>query len=63
MKVVVILPTYNEKGNIDRLIPILEKDIFPQLAQEGKLNVFLHKGYWIDCGTEERLTQAHNDFL
>ena len=30
-KVVIILPTYNEKGNIDRLIPILEKEIFPEI--------------------------------
>ena len=28
MKVVIITPTYNEKGNIDKLIPILENDIF-----------------------------------
>ena len=40
---------------------MMEKDIFPQLASEGKLNVFMHKGYWIDCGTEERLIQAHKD--
>ena len=31
MKVVIITPTYNEKGNIDKLIPILENDIFPQI--------------------------------
>jgi len=31
MKVVIITPTYNEKGNIDKLIPILENDIFPQV--------------------------------
>ena len=31
MKVVIIIPTYNEKGNIERLIEILEKDIFPQI--------------------------------
>jgi dolichol-phosphate mannosyltransferase len=29
MKVVVITPTYNEKGNIERLIKILEEEIFP----------------------------------
>ncbi len=32
MKVVVILPTYNEKGNIDRLIKILEEEIFPKIT-------------------------------
>ncbi|OGH37517.1 MAG: hypothetical protein A3B44_02900 [Candidatus Levybacteria bacterium RIFCSPLOWO2_01_FULL_38_21] len=31
MKVVIITPTYNEKGNIDRLIPILENEIFPKI--------------------------------
>lgn len=40
---------------------MIEKEIFPQLAQAGKLNVFTHEGYWIDCGTEERLRQAHSD--
>lgn len=40
---------------------MIEKEIFPQLAESGKLNVFTHDGYWIDCGTEERLKQAHRD--
>ena len=31
MKVVIIIPTYNEKGNIERLIKILEEEIFPQI--------------------------------
>ncbi len=31
MKVVIVIPTYNEKGNIERLIKILENDIFPQI--------------------------------
>lgn len=31
MKVVVIIPTYNEKGNIERLVEILESDIFPKI--------------------------------
>lgn len=31
MKVVVIIPTYNEKENIKKLIPILEDEIFPQV--------------------------------
>ena len=31
MKVVVILPTYNEKGNIEKLIHILEEDVFPKI--------------------------------
>lgn len=30
-KAVIILPTYNEKDNIEKIIPILEDDIFPQI--------------------------------
>ena len=35
MKVVVILPTYNEKGNIERLIPVLEEEIFPKIKNHA----------------------------
>lgn len=31
MKVVIVVPTYNEKGNIERLVEILENDIFPKI--------------------------------
>ncbi len=31
MNVVIVVPTYNEKGNIERLIEILEQDIFPKI--------------------------------
>jgi len=31
MKVVVIIPTYNEKGNVERLIKILEEEVFPEV--------------------------------
>lgn len=31
MKVVVIIPTYNEKGNVERLIKILEEEVFPRV--------------------------------
>src|SRR3989344_3270888 len=30
-KATVIIPTYNEKGNIEKLVEILENDIFPQI--------------------------------
>jgi len=30
-KTIIILPTYNEKGNIDRIIPLLEDDVFPKI--------------------------------
>lgn len=32
MKVVIINPTYNEKGNIEKLITILEEEIFPKIT-------------------------------
>lgn len=35
MKVVVILPTYNERGNIEKLIPILEQDVFPKIKNHS----------------------------
>lgn len=35
MKVVVIIPTYNEKGNIERLIDILETQIFPSIKNHN----------------------------
>src|SRR3989344_6177263 len=32
MRVVIVLPTYNEKGNIEKLIPLLEEKVFPSIA-------------------------------
>lgn len=32
MKAIIINPTYNEKGNIERLISILEENIFPKIT-------------------------------
>ena len=37
---------------------MIEKDIFPQLAKEGKLNGFKFNGKWMDCGTFQRLENA-----
>jgi dolichol-phosphate mannosyltransferase len=31
MKIVIISPTYNEKVNIEKMIPLLEQEIFPQI--------------------------------
>lgn len=33
MRVVIILPTYNEKGNIEKIVPILEDEIFPKVKK------------------------------
>lgn len=30
-KAVIILPTYNEKGNIERIIPVIEDEVFPKI--------------------------------
>lgn len=40
MKIVVIIPTYNERANISKLIPTLEKDIFPQMKHH-KLHILV----------------------
>lgn len=32
MKIVVIIPTYNEKVNMEKMIPILLKDVFPKIT-------------------------------
>jgi len=37
---------------------MIEKDIFPRLAKEGKLAAFSFKGRWTDCGTWERYEKA-----
>ena len=31
MKAVIIIPTYNEKGNIEKLIGVLEEEVFPPI--------------------------------
>lgn len=37
---------------------MIEKDIFPKLAQEGKLAAFPGMTKWMDCGTWERYEKA-----
>ena len=40
MKVVVIIPTYNEKGNLQKLIPILEEEVFPKIKNHA-MNILI----------------------
>lgn len=40
MKIVVILATYNEKGNIERLITILENEVFPKIKNH-EMNILV----------------------
>lgn len=35
MKIVIILPTYNERSNIERMIPLLEEEIFPKVKDHN----------------------------
>lgn len=35
MKIVIIIPTYNERVNIEKMIPLLEDEIFPKLKQHA----------------------------
>lgn len=39
---------------------MLEKEVFPHLAATGNLRAFVHKGFWQDAGTEERLASVRN---
>jgi len=41
----------------------LEEDIFPTLADKGKLYAYVYKGYWIDIGVLEDYEKAVRDFL
>lgn len=40
----------------------IEQDIFPRLVKEGALHAYLHGGWWMEMGTEERLKQAREEF-
>lgn len=40
MKVFIIIPTYNEKGNIEKLIGILEEEIFPKIKNH-EMNILV----------------------
>ncbi len=39
---------------------MFEKDVFPKLAEKGKLAGFKFKGKWLDCGTWDRYQRAIN---
>jgi len=41
---------------------MIENDIFPKLASQGKLGGFEFKGSWMDCGTWERYEKALLDW-
>ncbi|MBI2139129.1 nucleotidyltransferase family protein, partial [Candidatus Woesearchaeota archaeon] len=41
---------------------MLERDIFPKLAQMGKLHGYIFSGQWFDTGTVERLENARRNW-
>jgi len=41
----------------------LEEDVFPILADRGKLYAFVYKGYWMDIGEPEDYEKACRDFF
>ncbi len=46
----------------DKKFAMLEKDVFPQLAQQGKLFGYYDSGQWFDTGTLERYERANREW-
>lgn len=42
---------------------MLEREVYPALAREGRLKSFRHEGFFEDIGTEERLARMRNMYL
>ena len=56
-----------EPAAVARIAPdrftMVEQDLFPQLAREGRLFGHVMDAYWMDAGTPERYLQLHRDLL
>ena len=50
------------KYHLGHKFSMIEKDLFPKLAQENKLAGFKFQGKWTDCGTWERYSEALNNW-
>ena len=53
--------------DIKRYIPqksfvMMEREVFPILASEGKLFCYIHSGQWFDIGTFDRLKEAEKNW-
>ncbi len=57
MKIVVILPTYNEKVNIVKLIPLLEEEIFPKVKEHDMYLLV------VDDNSPDGTAQAVEEFM
>ena len=55
-----ILSTKHFGGSAEKAF-MVEKDIFPCLAESGELRAFLHDGFWQDVGTEVRLAEVQKE--
>lgn len=44
--------------NIQKKVFLVEREVFPALALQGKLGAFIHRAFWYDMGTEERLKEV-----
>jgi dolichol-phosphate mannosyltransferase len=56
MKIVIIIPTYNERANIEKMIPVLEKDIFPKIKNHS-LSILV-----VDDNSPDGTADAVRDF-
>ncbi|MBI2195778.1 MAG: glycosyltransferase family 2 protein [Candidatus Levybacteria bacterium] len=61
MKVVIIIPTYNEKGNIEKLIASLEEEIFPQIKNH-EMSILVADDNSPD-GTAKEVTKLKKKFI
>jgi mannose-1-phosphate guanylyltransferase len=56
-----------EPGALGRIaagrFTMVEHELFPALAREGRLSGAVVEGYWLDAGTPERYLQLHRDLL
>lgn len=41
----------------------IEREVFPKLAEEGKLYAYIYNGYWIDIGIPQDYEKALKDIL
>jgi len=60
MKIIVIIPTYNEKGNIEKLIASLEEEVFPKIKNH-KMSILVVDDNSPD-GTGEEVNKLINKY-
>jgi dolichol-phosphate mannosyltransferase len=57
MKIVIIIPTYNERSNVEKMIPVLEKDIFPKISGH-KMSILI-----VDDNSPDGTADAVKEFM